>query len=126
MSRVLIIEEDADSMGFIKRLLAEHGLEAAGFEDAAEGFEWLKRNRPELLIVGGGKYGEKAQQHLRMLESAEIKGAPIVLAVGREALERTRELFGRQVKSVIPVPPTAEEMTALIQAPAHATALDAT
>ena len=51
MARILLIEDDADNISLLTRLLKHHGHEISVADDAATGYDLAVAEKPELILM---------------------------------------------------------------------------
>lgn len=114
MSLILVIEDEEDACGLIRRLLMRMGHTVVCTESEAEAQRWLGSNRPDLVIVAGGRYGELASRRLEVLRGCSIEGSKILLGVRADAVEKIARRYSGQVREVFDSAQDIEAMEAMV------------
>ncbi len=87
--KVLVVDDDANTVRFLSVALKESGFEAVGASDGREGFEAIKTENPDLVILDvmmPKKTGFVLFKQLRKTE--EFKDLPVIMLTGvAESLE---------------------------------------
>jgi DNA-binding response OmpR family regulator len=81
--RVLIIEDDDDVIVYLSTWFTDQGMEVEVARDGEEGFEKLKRNRPDLItldIVMPQKTGVRFYREVKT--NAETADIPVIIITG--------------------------------------------
>ncbi len=81
--KVLVIDDDPDVVKFMSLALRENGYEAVSAEDGMAGFEKVKSERPDLLILDvmmPKRTGFVLFKQLRKTE--EFKDIPVIMVTG--------------------------------------------
>jgi len=79
MACILAIHEEEDSLSLLRRVLSGHGHKVISFVRPRDATHWLEEHTPDLAIVSGGRYGEKARAAVITLKDAGLSGSIILL-----------------------------------------------
>lgn len=101
MAQILAIHEEADSLALIRRFLIGSGNHVVSFHSVREAARWMKDHQPDLVVVSGGRHGEKAREAVRILNEAGVSGFRILLLMSPDSLDSTRDDLRRQVRSIM-------------------------
>lgn len=115
MSLILVIEDQEDACGLVRRLLMRLGHTVVCVEQIAEADLWLAGHEPDLVIVGGGRHGELASERLEVLDRHGINGSRVLLGARADALEFLRGRFGQRVKEVFSSPQALDSLEAMVR-----------
>lgn len=89
---VLVIEDDLECLGVIRRFLETRGYEARGAATAAEGAEQVLAARPDLILLDIHLPGVDGIQLYKMFKkAAQTRGVPIILMTGEDILDAILE-----------------------------------
>jgi CheY-like chemotaxis protein len=85
--RVLVVEDDADSREMVSTLLSRVGARVLTAASAAEGYERLGRERPDVLVADIGMPGEDGYSLMRRIRhlSPSAGGATPAIALTAHA-----------------------------------------
>ena len=114
MSLILVIEDQEDACGLIRRLLMRLGHKVVCLENEIEARRWLQLNRPDLVIVAGGRHGELAARRIGALKDCSIGTEKILLGVRGDALESVNRRFAGEVREVFDSAQGLEAMEAMV------------
>jgi len=109
--RLLVVDDEADTREFLKRLLEMHGADVVTASAAAEALALMERERPDILISDIGLPdvdGYDLVQRIRLLDVGAGGGIPaIALTAYARSEDRTRALrAGYQAHLAKPVDPS--------------------
>jgi CheY-like chemotaxis protein/two-component sensor histidine kinase len=115
--RVLLVEDEPDVREMLVTLLERCGLHVTAASSAAEGWELLQRDRPDVLISDVGMPGEDGYTFLRRVRALPVErgGRVPALAITAHARPEDRRkalLAGFQMHLAKPVP--ADELLLMI------------
>jgi DNA-binding response OmpR family regulator len=79
MAQILAIHEEEDSLALIRRVLSGHGHHVVSFARPRDAARWLEDHMPDLVVVSGGRHGEKAKRLVGILKDAGLSGSIILL-----------------------------------------------
>lgn len=114
---VLVIDDEADTLDLVKRVLGDCGATVFVASSAREGFEILLREKPDILISDIGMPDEDGYMLIRQVRALKAKQGGKIPAAAVSAFarpeDRTRALrAGYQMHLAKPVDPT--ELTAVV------------
>lgn len=115
MPLILVIEDQEDACGLVRRLLMRLGHTVVCVEHGSEANLWLKSHQPDLVIVGGGRHGELASERLEVLDRHGVSGSRVLLGARADAVEFLRGRFGRRVKEVFSSPQGLDSLEAMVR-----------
>jgi PAS domain S-box-containing protein len=105
--RVLVLEDEADTREFLRRLLEAHGAEVSAVGSAAEAFAHVAERQPDLLISDIGLPevdGYDLMRQIRRQERPSVRLPAIALTAYARTEDRTRALLaGYQAHVAKPV-----------------------
>ncbi|GEM87061.1 response regulator transcription factor [Meiothermus granaticius] len=84
MQRVLIIDDDPGTLGFLRRGLKLAGFEVRATNQGGEGLELLREFHPHLVLLDRMLVGMDGLEVLRQLRQTH-PDLPVVMLTGREA-----------------------------------------
>jgi len=114
LSLILVIEDHEDACGLIRRLLMRLGHTVVCLENEIEAKRWLELNRPDLVIVAGGRHGELAARRIEVVKGSSIGAQKILLGVRGDALEKVARRFAGEVREVFDSAQTLAAMEAMV------------
>ena len=93
-SKILVIEDDTDLVAAIMKILENKGYSAASASDPDEGFEKMKQNKPDLIILDV-MFGSKGESRgfefaQKMRNDKQFAGIPILMMT---AINTEKPLF---------------------------------
>lgn len=114
--RVLVVDDDADSLDIVKRILAARGAEVRVAESVVEAVQQLKTFAPDVILSDIGMPGQDGYDFIRHLrERPFFAGIPAVaLTALARAEDRTRAL-NAGFQSHISKPLAAAEVVAVVR-----------
>ncbi len=115
MPLILVIEDQEDACGLVRRLLMRLGHTVVCLEHGSEADLWLKSHQPDLVIVGGGRHGELASDRLEVLARHGVSGSRVLLGCRADALEFLRGRFGQRVREIFSSPQALESLEAMVR-----------
>ena len=81
--KVLIIDDEQDVIDYLTDLLQANGFETCFAKDGSEGFEVLKKEKPDLITLDLQMPGDTGTDFYRKIHrSEEFKDIPIVVISG--------------------------------------------
>ena len=89
--RVLVVDDEADARALMKRLLEEKRAEVMVAASAAEAFEVLKRERPDVLVSDIGMPGEDGHSLMRRVRALRAEEGGETPAVALTAYARSED-----------------------------------
>jgi DNA-binding NtrC family response regulator len=116
MALILSIHEEKDSLALTERLLTAEGHQVISFEKVQEAVKWLAGHQPALVLVSGGRHGEKARKNVDQLKQAGLPGAKIVLLIGKGSLIPVPQALEKEVHQVLPEASENEDLLNWINA----------
>lgn len=114
MSLILVIEDQEDACGLIRRLLMRLGHTVVCVETTSEADKWLEDHVVDLVIMGAGRLGELAKERLDILRRHGVDGSRILLGVRRDAKDLVKQRFGKEVREVFDSPQGVDELEAMV------------
>lgn len=115
MSLILVIEDQEDACGLIRRLLMRLGHTVVCVETTSEADKWLEDHVVDLVIMGAGRLGELAKERLDILRRHGVDGSRILLGVRRDAKDLVKQRFGKEVREVFDSPQGVDELEAMVR-----------
>lgn len=119
MPLILVIEDQEDACGLVRRLLMRLGHTVVYVEHGSEAGLWLESHQPDLLIVGGGRHGELASERLEVLDRHGVDASRVLLGVRADAVESLRSRFGHRVREVFSSPQGLDSLEAMVRRVLH-------
>ncbi len=123
--KVLVVDDEPDMRIFLARLLELGGYEPISAGSAAEGFEILARDRPDLIVLAVMFDREGRLQMLEDLKEDErFRRIPVVLvsSIDQKTLYKLRALPGVSRRGFLPrpdgilaKPPEADDLLGLLR-----------
>jgi len=81
--KILIIDDEQDVIEYLSELLQANGFEVCFAHDGREGFEVLKKEKPDLITLDLQMPGDTGTDFYRNLHrSAEFKDIPVIVISG--------------------------------------------
>jgi CheY-like chemotaxis protein len=71
--RALVVEDEADALELIQRVLEDQGASVATARSGEEALRWLATSEPDILISDIGMPGMDGYQFMRLMRAAEPK-----------------------------------------------------
>ncbi len=111
---ILVIEDQEDARALMRRLLVRLGHTVVCLENESEAKRWLSLNKPDLVIVAGGRHGELAARRIEAVKGCSIGAQKILLGVRGDALESVTRRFAGEVREVFDSAQSLAAMEAMV------------
>jgi len=98
MAQILAIHEEEDSLSLLRRVLRGQGHQVVSFARPGDAAHWLEDHVPDLVVVSGGRHGEKAKGAVRILKGAGLSGSIILLLTNTDSRSVVVDGLEEQVK----------------------------
>ncbi|PKN29131.1 MAG: hypothetical protein CVU64_09800 [Deltaproteobacteria bacterium HGW-Deltaproteobacteria-21] len=98
MAQILAIHEEEDSLSLLRRVLLGHGHHVVSFARPRDAAHWLEDHVPDLVVVSGGRHGEKAKGAVRILKDAGLSGSIILLLTDTDSRSVIADGLEEQIK----------------------------
>lgn len=116
MSKILIIEDELDTVKVVTKRLTQNGFEVVVALDAYEGVKFAHKEKPDLIILdlmlpaGGGLYFLK---NIKM--AAGIRFTPVVVLTGIKNEEYKQQILDEGVEAYLEKPYDPDELISTIR-----------
>lgn len=80
--KILVIDDDPVIVKYLVTLFEDNGYQAVSAIDGAEGFEVLKREKPDLITLDLQMPDEWGPRFYRKLSQSEFKDVPVIVVSG--------------------------------------------
>jgi PAS domain S-box-containing protein len=115
--RILAVDDEADARQLVKRILSSCGATVETAASAADALEWLKMNKPDVLITDIGMPGEDGYAVIRKVRQLGVEDGGNIPAIALTAFARSEDrrraiLSGFQMHMAKPIEPS--ELVAMV------------
>ena len=110
MAQILAVHHEADSLALIARVLSGNGHEVISYKGFREAALWLQSHTPDLVVMSGGRHGEKAREAVKTLKAAGTSRSGILLLMSVASPASTRESLKREVRTIMEETTDYEEL----------------
>ena len=116
MSKILIIEDEADMAKVVAKRLAQSGFEVVVALDAYEGVKVAHKEKPDLIILdlmlpAGG--GLSVLKNIKM--TAEIRCTPVVVLTGDKNEDHKQQILDQGIEAYLEKPYEPDALISTIQ-----------
>jgi CheY-like chemotaxis protein len=81
--KVLVVDDEGDIVEYLSTVLEDEGFSAAGLTVADGALDWIRRERPDLVLLDVMMPGRTGLSLFRaMREDEEVRGIPVVIISG--------------------------------------------
>jgi two-component system, cell cycle response regulator DivK len=81
--KILIVDDDPDTVAYLTALLEDEGYRAASASDGAEGLERLRNERPDLMLLDVEMPGPSGiRVWLDVQQDEELRKTPVIFVTG--------------------------------------------
>lgn len=116
MSKIMIIEDEPDTVKVVTKRLTQAGFEVVVAADAYEGVRFAHKEKPDLIILdlllpAGG--GLSVLKNIKM--AAEIRYTPVVVLTGAKNEDYKRQILDEGVEAYLEKPYEPDVLLSTIQ-----------
>ncbi len=112
--KILIIDDEIHILNYLRHVLEDHGYQTATAANGEEGYEVMKREKPDLITLdlqmpkeGGTKFYQKYRK------DEECKNIPIIVVTGQDSPHRS--LKPEKVVAIMAKPFEPEDLIRLVR-----------
>ena len=106
MKRILIVDDEEDILEYLTTLFKDNGYEALTARDGKEGFDLMKKEKPDLVTLDIIMPKESGVRFYRdVKKDDELKNIPIIIITALTGWGYDPEGFHKFIKSRKQVPP---------------------
>lgn len=109
MRKILVIEDDQDISGIIKRFLEQNGYEVFQIFSAEESMKWLKNNKPDLILLDLMLSGLSGEDLIK-----QINDIPVIVVSAKSEVDNKVELLLNGASDFVSKPFHLKELRARI------------
>ena len=117
-NRILVVDDDADIVGWLKHLLSHSGYRVTEAYDGMQALEALAAEKPDLILLDAKMPRMDGRTTLRRLRAEEeYRDIPVIVLSANAATDdaERRQLVELGVKELMSKPVTVEQLTAEIR-----------
>ena len=113
---ILLVDDNADSLGLLQVFLSQHGWETAASESAISAWRWVQERAPDLIITDYLMPGATGLDLCAQIRSVpRLRGVPIIVHTASSLPYRRAELYDAWVPKPVDLPQLGRTVMTLLE-----------